>query len=122
MDYLPEGLGWMPLSARATPSGRIEVQVAHPDAGLVVFIENENKKVYYNRSIRQHEVEEKLPHVPRVQLVAQSTRRKFMAYFSCSPKVTERINPKTREKETITEGYDHSVFVLSSDYQATTFK
>ncbi|CAL8237014.1 unnamed protein product [Arctogadus glacialis] len=45
----------MALSGRETPSGRVEIQVRHPDAGVTVLVEGENKKVYYNRSIRQHE-------------------------------------------------------------------
>lgn len=40
---------WIVIPPTQTQSRKVEVQLTHPEAGIILIVEDERKKVYYNR-------------------------------------------------------------------------
>lgn len=73
---------FIPISPKNTMSERVEVQISHPDAGIILLIEDECKKIYYNSNNRDNIAAEQLPNIPKILKISISPNHKFIAYLT----------------------------------------
>ena len=62
---------------------KVEVHLTHPEAGIIMLVEDELKKIYYNRNFSESVVN--LPHLPSIKMIAMSPSYKYCAYLSFIP-------------------------------------
>ena len=79
-------LYWTVFSPKQIISEKIELHLCHPTAGIIQVIENESKRIFYNRSKNDHVVESKLPNIKGVTYISElSPNKKLVTYFSAEP-------------------------------------
>lgn len=79
-------LYWTVFSPKQIISEKIELHLCHPTAGIIQVIENESKRIFYNRSKNDHVVENKLPNLKGVTYISElSPNKKLVTYFSAEP-------------------------------------
>lgn len=49
---------WIVVPPNATFSRKVEVQITHPEAGIILLVEDEKKKIYYNRNFQENVVDQ----------------------------------------------------------------
>ena len=72
---------FLPISAKNSNSERIELQVTHSESGVVVVVENESSKLYYNQ-LKNNAAAEILPTIPGIVMIAISPGHKLVAYLT----------------------------------------
>ena len=95
---------FVPISPKNTMSERVEVQIAHPEAGIILLIEDESKKIYYNSNNRDNIAAEQLPNIPKISKISISPNHKFIAYLAeqkCVHVVSADFSPNTYIKTEI---------------------
>ena len=73
---------WKVVSPRVSESERVEVWVAHPEAGIIVIVEDEKKMSYYNKNVNVNNQSMQLPCIPKIELLAISPNFKLVAFLS----------------------------------------
>ena len=89
---------FIPISPKNTMSERVELQIAHPEAGIILLIEDESKKIYYNSNNRDNIAAEQLPNIPKIIKISISPNYKFIAYLTeqkCVYVVSADFSPNT---------------------------
>ena len=79
-------------------SERVEVHIAHPQAGIIVLIEEEQRRVDHGREQQQQQMDQKVQIMSNVKIICQSPDGSKFAYIT------------TNEKE------QHTVWVGFQDY------
>lgn len=95
---------FIPISAKNTLSERVELQIAHPEAGIILLIEDESKKIYYNSNNRDNIAADQLPNIPKITKISISPNNKFIAYLTenkCVHVVSADFSPNTYIKTEI---------------------
>ena len=72
---------WKVVSPRLSESERVEVWVAHPEAGIIVIVEDEKKISYYNKNVSMQNAMQ-LPYIPKIELLAISPNFKLVAFLT----------------------------------------
>jgi hypothetical protein len=73
---------WIVIPPTHSFSRKVELQVAHPNAGIILIVEDEKKKLYYNRDKVEFEVDKKLPDLRSIKMISVSPNYKFFSYLS----------------------------------------
>ena len=95
---------FVPISPRNAMSERVEVQITHPEAGIILLVEDESRKIYYNSNIRDNIAAEQLPNIPKITRISISPNHKFIAYLAeqkCVHVVSADFSPNTYVKTSI---------------------
>lgn len=62
------------------------MHLCHPVAGLIQVVEQESKRVFYNREKKDHAIESKLPNIKGISYISElSPNKKMIAYFAAEP-------------------------------------
>lgn len=73
---------WIVIPPQHSFSRKVELQVTHPEAGIILIVEDERKKIYYNRDKQEHVIDQKLPDLRGIRMVSVSPSYKFLSYLS----------------------------------------
>lgn len=73
---------WIVIPPVHSFSRKVELQVAHPEAGIILIVEDEKKKIYYNKDKQEFVVDKKLPDLRSIKMISVSPNYKFLSYLA----------------------------------------
>lgn len=82
----PAKLFWTVFSPKQIISEKVELHLCHPVAGIIQVVEQDSKRLFYNRMKTEHVIENKLPNIKGITYISElSPNRKMIAYLSAEP-------------------------------------